>query len=70
MSSERLRWIVGDGEFLLDSSDPVAVARCIELAAQEPAIERRGRVAKAAAFSWPRIGKMYREFLEEVIASK
>ena len=68
--SERLRWIVGNDEFLLDTSDPAAVARCIELAAKGPAIERRGRAAKAAAFSWPRIGKMYREFLEEVIASR
>src|SRR5262249_28669051 len=66
--SETLRWIVGKGEFLLDTGDPAAVARSIELAAQEPAIERRGRAAKAAAFSWARIGKMYREFFDEVIA--
>ena len=66
---ERLRWIVGKGEFLLDTSDPAAVAREIGLARLVAVSERKPRVAKAAAFSWSRIGKMYREFLEEVIRS-
>jgi glycosyltransferase involved in cell wall biosynthesis len=67
--SKRLRWIVGEGEFLLDTDDPAAVARHIELACHAPAAQRQARVMTAAAFSWSRIGKMYREFLSEVIQS-
>ena len=63
----RVRWIVGEGEFLLDTGDPKAVAQQIELARRTPAAKKRDRAAKAAAFSWPIIGKMYREFLEEVV---
>jgi hypothetical protein len=64
--SSRLRWIVGEDEFLVDPGDPAAVAQHIELARQAPAAQRQARVAKAAAFAWPKIGKMYREFLGEV----
>jgi glycosyltransferase involved in cell wall biosynthesis len=65
--SPRLRWIVGDGEFLLDTADPAAVAQHVELARRAPAVDRQARVKKAAAFSWSRIGEMYREFLKEVV---
>ena len=66
----RLRWIVGEGEFLLDTSDPAAVAHCIGLARHVTVTGRQARAAKAATFSWPRIGKMYRKFLEEVIEAR
>jgi glycosyltransferase involved in cell wall biosynthesis len=65
--SPRLRWIVGDREFLLDTSDPAAVARFIVLAQQAPATDRQARVQKASSFSWSQIGKHYREFLSEVV---
>ena len=68
--SARLRWIVGEGEFLLDTSDPAAVAHCIGLARHVTVTGRQARAAKAATFSWPRIGKMYRKFLEEVIEAR
>jgi glycosyltransferase involved in cell wall biosynthesis len=68
--SERLRWIVGDGQFLLDTGDPTAVARRIEFARHAPVAQRQDGAMKAAAFSWSRIGKMYREFLAEVIGSR
>jgi glycosyltransferase involved in cell wall biosynthesis len=68
--SERLRWIVGEGEFLLNTRDPALVAHYIGLARCGPVSQRQARATKAAAFSWTRIGKMYREFLEEVIASR
>jgi len=68
--SDRVRWIVGDGEFLLDTSDPSAIARSIEEARQAPAVKRKDRVAKAAEFSWSKIGIMYREFLTEIIETK
>jgi glycosyltransferase involved in cell wall biosynthesis len=68
--SARLRWIVGEGEFLLDTSDPAAIACCIGLARHATVTGRQARAAKAATFSWSRIGKMYREFLEEVIEAR
>jgi glycosyltransferase involved in cell wall biosynthesis len=66
--SPRLRWIVGDDEFLLDTSDPAAVARHIGLAQRASASERQARVQKASSFSWSKIGGSYREFLREVVA--
>jgi glycosyltransferase involved in cell wall biosynthesis len=66
--SPRSRWIVGDNEFLLDTNNPAAVAQHIRLAADAPGVRRQARVERAAAFSWPRISEMYREFLQEVVA--
>jgi glycosyltransferase involved in cell wall biosynthesis len=68
--SERLRWIVGDSQFLLDTSDPAAVARNINLARHAPAKQRQAGAMAAAAFSWSRVGQMYREFLAEIIQSR
>jgi glycosyltransferase involved in cell wall biosynthesis len=66
--SSRLRWIVGDGEFLLDTEDMTAVAQHIQLA-RNGSSRRPERLARAAAFSSARIAGMYKEFFEEVIAS-
>lgn len=68
--SARLRWIVGEGEFLLDTSDPIAVAHHIGLARHVAVTGRQARATRAARFSWSRIGNMYREFLGEVIESR
>jgi glycosyltransferase involved in cell wall biosynthesis len=67
--SSRVRWIVGDDEFLFDVDDPAAIARKIEVARDAPLAQRQSRATKAAAFSWTRIAGMYREFLQEVAAS-
>jgi glycosyltransferase involved in cell wall biosynthesis len=64
--SRRSRWIVGEDEFLVDTTDPTMVAGSIELARRSDAGQRPVRVRKAAAFAWSRIGKMYQEFLYEV----
>jgi glycosyltransferase involved in cell wall biosynthesis len=66
--SPRLRWIVGDREYLLDTTDPATIARGLELARQAPASNREVRVENAGRFSWSRIGRLYREFLMEVVA--
>lgn len=67
--SPRLRWIVGEQEFLLDTSDAKAVAEHIRLASQATTDQRQVQVTRAAAeFSWSKIGTMYRDFLQEVIA--
>ncbi len=66
--SSRSRWIVGDDEFLLDTGNPAAVTKQIRLAGISAGVRRQARVERAAAFAWPRIGEMYREFLQEVVA--
>jgi glycosyltransferase involved in cell wall biosynthesis len=68
--SPRIRWIVGDDEFLLDANDPAEIVRQIELARNAPLNQRQLRVAKATTFSWSRIGGMYRQFLKEVVANQ
>lgn len=65
--SLRARWIIGDGEFLLDTSDSEDVARHIELAHAASGDRRERRVERASSYSWPRIGKMYGEFLKEIV---
>jgi glycosyltransferase involved in cell wall biosynthesis len=65
--SPRLRWIVGEEEFLLDTSDLAAVARQIELARHTATEGRTARVARAETFSWARVSEMYRAFLREVV---
>jgi glycosyltransferase involved in cell wall biosynthesis len=66
--SSRLRWLVGETEFLLDTDNLELLAEHIKLACRAPEAQRQDRVRRAQAFSWPTIGKMYREFLGEVIA--
>jgi glycosyltransferase involved in cell wall biosynthesis len=66
--SPRSRWIVGNDEFLLDTGDPAAIARHIQIASCAPAALRQARITKAAQFSWSRIGERYREFLTEVVS--
>jgi glycosyltransferase involved in cell wall biosynthesis len=68
-NSPRLQWIVGEDEFLFDGDDPHAITRCLELARESPKSQRQIRVTKAEAFSWRRIGKLYRDFLQDVVAS-
>ena len=65
--SPRLRWIVGDGEYLVDTDDPANVALGLKRAQQAPESDRQGRVENAARFSWSKIGELYREFLTEVV---
>jgi glycosyltransferase involved in cell wall biosynthesis len=67
--SPQLRYIAGDDEFLLDTEDPKAVARQIELARDTPPTQAQNRSMKAAAFSWMNIAAKYRTFLQEVVSS-
>jgi glycosyltransferase involved in cell wall biosynthesis len=66
--SPRLRWIVGGDEYLCNTDDLAAVAAEIERASNLP-VGSADRVARAANFSWWKIGKMYQEFLREVVTS-
>jgi glycosyltransferase involved in cell wall biosynthesis len=67
--SRRLEWIVGHDEPLVDTRDRSATVRSIEMALQIPPAERQGRATKAAAYAWPKIGEMYRDFLKQVVAA-
>jgi glycosyltransferase involved in cell wall biosynthesis len=68
--SSRLRWIVGDDEYLLDTENIEAVSDGIIAARREPTSKREERTKRAALFSWQRVGGMYKEFLEEIIAAR
>jgi glycosyltransferase involved in cell wall biosynthesis len=64
----RVRWIVGDAEFLVDTGNLEDIANGIRLARQSDSGERQKRVVGARKFSWTKIASEYREFFEEVIA--
>jgi glycosyltransferase involved in cell wall biosynthesis len=67
--SPRLRWIVGDDEFLLNTENLPDVAAAIERANQSPARLRESRIHRAKDFAWSRIAGEYRAFFEEVISA-
>ncbi len=67
--SARLRWIVGEDEFLMNEDSPAAIASRIEMARSPSPVKQQLRERRAAAFSWVKIAAMYRDFLQEVIAS-
>jgi glycosyltransferase involved in cell wall biosynthesis len=64
--SARLRWIVGDTGYLLDTNNAEAVAATIVQAAQSGFANVPPRVTRAAEFSWSRIGARYGAFLRGV----
>ncbi|MGA2127429.1 MAG: glycosyltransferase family 4 protein [Xanthobacteraceae bacterium] len=65
--SERLRWIVGRADYLLDTEDVAALAERVRRAGDESQLGRDERVGRAANFSASRIAAMYRDFFAEVI---
>jgi glycosyltransferase involved in cell wall biosynthesis len=67
-NSTRLRWIVGEEEFLITDDNPATIACRVMAARNSPASAQRRRHARAEGFSWQRIALMYREFLREVVA--
>jgi glycosyltransferase involved in cell wall biosynthesis len=67
--SSRLRWIVGDDEFLLNDDALTAIASRIEAARRSSPIQQQQREKRAARFSWAKIAAMYHDFLQEVVTS-
>jgi glycosyltransferase involved in cell wall biosynthesis len=65
--SARLRWIVGDGQFLVDTTDLGATAAAIERALNAPCDQVQARIARSADFAWSQIAKRYRAFFESII---
>jgi glycosyltransferase involved in cell wall biosynthesis len=64
----RVRWIVGDEEFLVDTNDPAAIAGSLERARQSEQDARLQRVARAKRFSWDAIAGEYRKFFIDVLS--
>ena len=66
----RLRWIVGDHEFLTDTNDVSAVAARLTEARSSSEAQRKARLARSSDFSWQKVAAQYRVFFEQVIASQ
>ena len=66
----RVRWIVGENEFLVDTNDAAAVARGIELARHSGAAGHSERIDRARVFSWSKIAEEYRRFFVDLIARR
>jgi glycosyltransferase involved in cell wall biosynthesis len=64
----RVRWIVGDEEFLADTNDPAAIAANLERARRSKHDARLQRVARARRFSWDTIAAEYRQFFTDVLS--
>jgi glycosyltransferase involved in cell wall biosynthesis len=65
--SSRLRCIVGNDEFLVDTNVKAAIIAAIGAAATAPFEKRQERIARASLYSWTKIANMYRDFLREVV---
>ena len=64
----RVRWIVGQDEFLVDTTDLSAVASAIRRASKfNTAKDIARRTNRAAAFSWDTIASQYRDFFREIL---
>ncbi len=66
--TKRVRWIVGDDQFLAETDDPAAIAASINTAGSTPPAKQQDRASRAVSFSWGKIAKMYQEFLREIAA--
>jgi glycosyltransferase involved in cell wall biosynthesis len=64
----RVRWFIGDDEFLADMDDPTAIAQSIQSAYRSASSGRQKRVERAATFSWAKVAGMYRNFFQEIIS--
>ena len=65
-NSPRLRWLIGDGEYLHNTDNSELTAQYIGLALTATEEHREKMRAQAELFSWSRIGAAYQEFLNEI----
>jgi len=63
----RVRWIVGENEFLFNDDDPTAIAEQVLRALRAPASLREQRTLRAYDFSWRKIALSYRQFFDDII---
>ena len=62
--TERLRWIVGDHEFLGDTQNPAELTQLLEKAL---AAEDRALNPNIERFAWPTIAKSYADFMAKTV---
>lgn len=62
----RLRWIVGDGQPLCDTTDPDALVGALKRAL---AAGKTNSPVDLSEFHWPRIAQRYRSFLQDVMGT-
>ncbi len=65
--SARLRWIVGDGQFLVDTTDSAATGAATERALRAPVNEAQARIDRSRDFAWSRIADSYQKFFRSVV---
>jgi glycosyltransferase involved in cell wall biosynthesis len=65
--SHRLRWIIGEDEFLVDTNKHQPIVNAITASKFDSPARRTERVARASSFSWTAAGKSYRDFLQQVV---
>lgn len=68
--TQRLRWIVGNDEFLTDTTDSAAVAAKLTEAQMIDDTRRQARIERSAKFSWSSIATQYRDFFGEVVSKR
>jgi len=66
----RLRWIVGDDEFLTDTVDLETVAARLTQARASSELQRKARMGRSLEFSWSKVATKYRAFFEQVISGQ
>jgi glycosyltransferase involved in cell wall biosynthesis len=66
--SARLRWIVGDDEFLLDTTEATDIATMLREALRSPAASKGRRAERAADFAWTKVAQRYRSFFDTLVA--
>ena len=66
----RLRWIVGNDEFLTDTIDIAAVTTKLAEAQMDTAAQRQARLDRSSEFSWSKVALAYRAFFKDVIAKQ
>ena len=66
----RLRWIVGDDEFLTDTVDLSAIASRLTDAQSGTEAQRQSRIERSLEFSWAKVAAKYRAFFEQVISGE
>jgi glycosyltransferase involved in cell wall biosynthesis len=66
--TSRVRWIVGDDEFLVDTNDPAAVAASLERARRSDHDAKSKRFERARDCSWGMIAEKYRQFFTDALS--
>lgn len=66
----RTRWIVGDDQFLCNSTEREALVAALGQALLAKGSSRNERQRRAQLFSWPNVAAQYREFFADIIRNR